>query len=155
MSGTNFGIAVISAMLTLTIAASSLIVGIVGFQHGLRPEVTSPLFVLLNIGLVVFLCAVGFFLGTLPLGARTINALTAAVFFILFFGSGAAAPIDTLPAIIKKILEWNPLKIWFDALVAVYTDSPFPAGGTWKIALTLVFAAFLAVIGLTSWRKTE
>lgn len=61
LSGTNFGIAVISAMLTLTIAASSLIVGIVGFQHGLRPEVTSPLFILLNIGLVVFLCAVGFF----------------------------------------------------------------------------------------------
>ena len=54
LSGTNFGIAVISAMLTLTIAASSLIVGIVGFQHGLRPEVTSPLFILLNIGLVVF-----------------------------------------------------------------------------------------------------
>lgn len=155
LSGTNFGIAVISAMLTLTIAASSLIVGIVGFQHGLRSEVTSPLFVLLNIGLVVFLCAVGFFLGTLPLGARTINALTAAVFFVLFFGSGAAAPIDTLPAIIKKILEWNPLKIWFDALVAVYTNSPFPAGGTWKIALTLIFAAFLAAIGLTSWRKTE
>lgn len=132
LSGTNFGIAVILAMLTLTIAASSLIVGI-----------------------VVFLCAVGFFLGTLPLGARTINALTAAVFFVLFFGSGAAAPIDTLPAIIKKILEWNPLKIWFDALVAVYTNSPFPAGGTWKIALTLVFATFLAAIGLTSWRKTE
>ena len=73
----------------------------------------------------------------------------------MIYTFAAAAPIDTLPAIIKKILEWNPLKIWFDALVAVYTDSPFPTGGTWKIALTLIFAAFLAAIGLASWRKTE
>ena len=101
MSGTNFGIAVISAMLTLTIAASSLIVGIVGFQHGLRTEVTSPLFVLLNIGLVVFLCAVGFSLEHyLWALARSTPSLPQS--FHLIFGSGAAAPIDTLPAIIKK-----------------------------------------------------
>ena len=33
LSGANFGIAVILAMLTLTIAASSLIVGIVGLSY--------------------------------------------------------------------------------------------------------------------------
>lgn len=155
LAGANFGIAIILAMLTLTIAAASIIVGIVALRHGLRAEAGSPVFILLNIGLIAFLCGVGFFLGTLPLGGRTISAVTAAVFFILFFGSGAAVPLNALPNMIQKILEWNPLKIWFDALVAIYTDSPFPDGGVWKIALTIVFAAFLAVMGLNSWRRTE
>lgn len=155
LSGVNFGTAIILAMLTLTIVAAAFIVAIVGFQHGLRAEVSSPLFILLNLGLITFLCGVGFFLGTLPFGTRTINALTAAVFFILFFGSGAAAPLDALPVAMRNVLEWNPLKIWFDALVAVYTSSPFPQGGAWKVVLTLVLSLILGLIGLKNWRRTE
>lgn len=155
LPGIYFGAAVVLAMLTLTIVASSLIIAIVAIMHGLRPEAASLLFILLNIGLIVFLCTVGFFLGTLPFGSRTINALTAALFFIMFFGSGAAAPVDALPTVIQKLLEWNPLKIWFDTLVAVYTNTSFPSGTTWKIALTLLVALILGLIGLRNWRKTE
>lgn len=155
LSGLNFGAAIILAMLTLTIVAAAFIVGIVGLRHGLRPEAASPLFILLNLGFITFLCGVGFYLGTLPFGTRTINALTAAVFFIAFFGSGAAAPLDALPKVIQNILEWNPLKIWFDALVSVYTSSPFPKGGAWKIAITLVLSLVLVLIGLKNWRRTE
>lgn len=155
LSGLHFGTAIILAMLTLTIVASAIIVAIVGFRHGLRSEVASPLFILLNLGFVAFLCGVGFFLGTLPFGTRTINAVTAAIFFILFFGSGAAAPLESFPRVVQNILEWNPLKIWFDALVAVYTDSPFPEGGAWKIAITLVLSTVLVLIGLKNWRRTE
>ena len=155
LSGTDFGTAIILAMLTLTIAASSLIVAVVATLHGLRSNVASPMFILLNIGLIAFLCAVGFFLGTLPLGTRTISALTAAVFFIMFFGSGAAAPVDALPSILRRILEWNPLKIWFDALVATYTGTSFPPGIVWKLGLTLILAIILGLIGLNNWRRTE
>ncbi len=155
LSGLNFGSAVILAMLTLTIAASSLIVVIVSFMHGLRQEAINPVFLLLNVGLIAFLCCVGFFLGTLPFGTRTINALTAAVFFIMFFGSGAAAPLDALPKLLQKILEWNPLKIWFDCLVSLYTSSPFPSGGVWKLAITFVLGLILGLISLRSWRRTE
>lgn len=155
LAGVDFSIAVILAMLTLTLAASGLIVSIVAAVNGLRPAAFSPLFLLLNLGLIVFLCGVGFFLGTLPLSARTISALTAAVFFIMFFGSGAAAPLDALPDILQKILEWNPLKIWFDALVAAYTDTSYPPGIGWKLTLTLILAFVLALIGLNNWRRTE
>lgn len=155
ISGAFFGAAIILAMLTLTIAASVLIVSVVGIRHGLRTEAASPLFILLNVGIILFLCCTGFFLGTLPFGTRTINALTAALFFVMFFGSGAAAPLETLPGFIKELLEWNPLKIWFDALVAVYTKSEFPSLGVEKIALTECLAFFLAVSGLRNWRRSE
>lgn len=155
LSGVNFGVAIILAMLTLTAVSAAFIIVVVGFQHGLRAEVTSPLFILLNLGLIAFLCGVGFFFGTLPLGTRAINALTAAVFFIFFFGSGAAAPLDALPTVLQNLLEWSPLKIWFDALVAVYNNSPSPQGGAWKIVLTLVVSLVLGLMGLKNWRRTE
>ncbi len=155
LSGLSFGTAIILAMLTLTIVAATIIVVIVGIQHGLRAEAAAPLFILLNLGLIAFLGGLGVFLGTLPFGARTINALTAAVFFVFFFGSGAAVPLDNLPTVIQNILEWNPLKIWFDALIAVYTDSPFPQGGVWKITLTLGLPLVLGLIGLKNWRRRK
>lgn len=155
LPGFIFGTAVILAMLTLTALAATVIITVVGLAHGLRPELTDPLFLLLNGGFLVFLCGLGFFLGTLPFGSRTIQAVTAGIFFLLFFGSGAAAPLDALPEMIQSILEWNPLKIWFDALVGVYTDSGLPEGAAWKIPLTLAVGLLLGALGLRNWRKIE
>ena len=155
LPGSVFAAAVLLAMLTLTLASITVIVTVIGSLHGLQPSVLNPLFLLLNVGLIVFLCGVGFFFGTLPLGTRTIQALTAGVFFLLFFGSGAAAPLETLPEWITSILEWNPLKIWFDALVSVYTGTDIPSGTVWKIPLTLVVSAVLSVLGLRNWRRIE
>ena len=41
----------------------------------------------------------------------------------MFFGSGAAMPLDQLPEILKRILEWNPLKQWLDVAVGLYTGT--------------------------------
>ncbi|MBT1035884.1 ABC transporter permease [Canibacter sp. lx-45] len=153
LSGVSFATAIISAMLTLTVLASGIIISVVGATHRLRPEVIAPMFILLNIGLIAFLCCIGFFLGTLPLGTRAIQALTTALFFVMFFGSGAAVPIDALPKIVQQILEWNPLKIWFDALVAAYTGTDFPDSSGWKIALTFALALCCALVGLRNWKK--
>ena len=155
LPGMVFGLAVIGAMLVLVALAAAIIVALVGIMHGLRSEAASWQFIGLNLGLVAFLCPVGFFLGTLPFGARTIQALTAAVFFILFFGSGAAAPLDALPSWLGSVLEFNPLKIWFDALVAVYTSRPLEMALIGKLVGTLVVAVVAGVAGLANWRRVE
>lgn len=155
LPGRYFASSVILAMLTLLAAANAVVITVVGIANGLRPEILSLLFMLLNFGLIAFVCGVGFFLGTLPLGTRTIQALTAAIFFVLFFGSGSAVPLAALPQLVQDILEWNPLKIWFDSLVAVYTETDFPSDGVWKLFGTLVIAAALTGLGLRNWRRTE
>lgn len=155
LSGANLGAAIMLAMLTLNLLASSIVVSVIGVVNGLRLEVIDPKFLLLNFGFLIFLCGFGFFLGTLPLGTRAIQALATGIFFILFFGSGAVGPLNTLPKIVQNILEWNPLKIWFDALVAVYINVDFPSGGVWKILLTLAFSFSLGLFGLINWRRTE
>lgn len=155
LPGWVFAAAITIAMLLMMALASGIIVTVVGAVHGLRVEAASPEFIALNLSLIAFLCTVGFFLGTLPFGARTIQAVTALVFFLLFFGSGAAGPIDMLPAWLRALLEWNPLKVWFDALVHVYTGRALPADAVWRIGLMLTTGAALALVGLRSWRRTE
>lgn len=155
LPGSIFGAAIIGAMLTLTIFASAIIIAVIGIRHGLRSEATSPIYLLLFLGLLAFLCGLGFFLGTLPFGSRTVQALSAAVFFIMFFGSGAAAPLDSLPEFIKTMLEWNPLKIWFDAMVNVYTGMEVKGESFWKIALTLLLSLGLGAVGIINWRRTD
>ncbi|MDO4243980.1 MAG: ABC transporter permease [Actinomyces sp.] len=139
-------------MMTL---ASGIIVTVVGVAHGLRSEGAGPAFIVLNLSLTAFLCAVGFFLGMLPFGSRTIQAVTALVSFLLYFGSEAAGPLDTLPAWLRSLLEWNPLKIWFDALVCAYTIRPLPSDVVWKIGLMPALGAAAALVGLRNWRRTE
>lgn len=155
LPGKVFGAAITIAMLVMMALASAIIIAVVGLAHGLRAEAASPAFIVLNLSLIAFLCAVGFFFGTLPFGARTIQALTAAIFFILFFGSGAAGPIDPLPEWFKGALEWNPLKIWFDALVRVYAGADVSSGTMWRALLMLALGTALALIGLRDWRRTE
>jgi ABC-2 type transport system permease protein len=148
-----FGAAVVIAMLTLVAAASAVIVAMVAVGSGLRAEVLDPLFVLLNLAFVAMLCPIGFFLGTLAFSARTIQALTAAVFFVLFFGSGAAAPLDGLPGPFRAVLEWNPLKIWFDLLVTVYVDRGVELSLWLRTALTVVVSALALAGGLRNWKR--
>jgi ABC-2 type transport system permease protein len=140
-------------MLTLVAAASAVIVAMVAVGSGLRAEVLDPLFVLLNLAFVAMLCPIGFFLGTLAFSARTIQALTAAVFFVLFFGSGAAAPLDGLPGPFRAVLEWNPLKIWFDLLVTVYVDRGVELSLWLRTGLTLVVSALALAGGLRNWKR--
>jgi ABC-2 type transport system permease protein len=155
LSGVAFGGAVVAAMLVLVALAVAIIVALVALAHGVREEVPSVEFIALNLGLIAFLCPTGFFLGTLPFGARTIQALTAATFFVMFFGSGAAAPLDALPGWLRAVLEANPLKIWFDALVDVYIGIGIDASSGWKIAATLVVAVVAGAAGLSSWRRAS
>ncbi|MFV4913884.1 ABC transporter permease [Microbacterium lacticum] len=153
LPGWVFGIAIISAMCVLLVLAAAIIVAVVGFGHGLLPRVLSPEFIGLNLLLIVWLCAAGYYLGTVPFSARTTQAVSAALFFILFFGSGAAAPLDGLPTWIQDFTQFNPLRHWFDWLTSVYTNTP-PANGTvWKSLVTLPVAALAVWGGLLNSRR--
>lgn len=155
LPGWVFSAALVISTLALVITATALIVALVAFTFGLRTEILSPGFVFLFLGFIAMLCPWGLFLGTLPFSPRAIQAITAGVFFVMFFGSGAAAPIDGLPDFIKNALEWNPLKIWFDAMVSVYVGKGLPSDSVWKILATFAVSALCLVIGLKNWKKAS
>lgn len=154
LPGAAFAGAVMLAMLTLVAVAFAVIVGLIAVRHGLRPEAFSWQYLLLSVGLLVWLSALGFFLGTLPLGSRTTQALTAAVFFVMFFGSGAAAPVEALPQIVRQILEWNPLKQWFDVMVGVYTSQPVTSTQWLRLLVALPLTLVCAFLGLRFWKRS-
>lgn len=51
----------------------------------------------------------GFLLAGLPASARTTQTVSMAVFFFMFFLSGAAIPVEEFSPLIKNISEYNPL----------------------------------------------
>lgn len=155
LPGVVLAMAIVTAMTLLALVAGSAIALMVHTSHGLRAEGGSLLFILLNVGLIAMLCPLGFYIGTLKLAPRTIQALTAAVFFILFFGSGAATPLEGLPPALVAALEWNPLKIWFDSLIRVYLGAEVGQTLWLKIALTMAASAAALWGGLRNWRRVE
>lgn len=153
LPGAVVGFAITVAMFALVACAAAIVIALVAAVSGLLPGAGDPLFILLNVAFLVTLAPIGFFLGTLPLSTRTIQAMTAAVFFLLFFGSGSAVPLEGLPQLLQDILEYNPLKIWFDQLVTVYIGDPLTVEGILKMVGTVALSVALLVIGLANWRR--
>lgn len=141
------GAAIEGSLLVLMAISTAIIAFTVGIVYGLRIEALSPAFLVLMIGLIAWLSCLGLFLGSIPMKARTIQAISAAVFFLMFFGSGYAAPIDGLPGWLQAIATYNPLRIWFDALVNVYLDQGIGVGDALGLVLTL--AVFLATFPIS------
>jgi len=153
LPGIVFAIAILVAMLCLVVLASTVIVAVVGIAHGLRPEAVSLAYLAVNLGLIAWLCCFGYFLGSLPFGARTTQAISAAVFFVLFFGSGAAAPLEGLSDWIQFLTQFNPLRHWFEWLASTYTGAPLADGTIWKSLVVLPVGAVLALIALWNQKR--
>ena len=148
LPGWVFAVAVLAAVFSYAVVLT-----LVGIRHGLLAQIANPLFVILNIALLAWLSCLGFMLGALPLSTRTTQALSAVVFFVMFFGSGAATPLEGLPQILRDVLAWNPLKQWFDVLIGMYTNQPVAAEAWWKLVLAIPLALVTAVLGLRFWRR--
>ena len=153
LPGWVFAVAVLAAMMVLVVFSYAVVLTLVGIRHGLLAQIANPLFVILNIALLAWLSCLGFMLGALPLSTRTTQALSAVVFFVMFFGSGAATPLEGLPQILRDVLAWNPLKQWFDVLIGMYTNQPVAAEAWWKLVLAIPLALVTAVLGLRFWRR--
>ena len=153
LPGWVFAVAVLAAMMVLVVFSYAVVLTLVGIRHGLLAQIANPLFVILNIALLAWLSCLGFMLGAPPLSTRTTHALSAVVFFVMFFGSGAATPLEGLPQILRDVLAWNPLKQWFDVLIGMYTNQPVAAEAWWKLVLAIPLALVTAVLGLRFWRR--
>ena len=153
LRGRHFVVALLLSTLVLVAAASMIIVLVVAVRDGVRSELWSPRFLAVMVGSIAWLSALGFFIGALRVPSRTTQALSAAVFFLMFFGSGAAMPLDQLPEVLKMILEWNPLKQWLDVAVGLYTGTGVEAGEWLRLLLALPLIACCVVVGARMWRR--
>lgn len=79
----------------------------------------------LGIGVLALYVAVswGMLVGGLPLPLRSIQVISAAVFFLMFFSSGAALPRQAFPDWLQSITDWNPLAQLNDLLVHFYSGA--------------------------------
>ena len=148
-----FAAAVLISTLVLAAGASTIIILVVGLHDGLRASLWSPVYLLLLLGSVLWLSALGFLIGTLRVSARATQALSAAVFFIMFFGSGGAVPLDALPEVLQKVLEWNPLKQWLDVMIGVYTGTGVSRVEWLRLLLALPVTGICTLGGLRLWRR--
>ena len=153
LPGRLFASGVLASMLILLAASSAVIGMVVGLRDGLRNSLWSPVYLLLLIGSILWLSALGFLIGALRVSARTTQALSAAIFFIMFFGSGAAVPLEGLPEILQKVLEWNPLKQWLDVMVGVYTGTGASRTEWLRLLLALPMTTICALGGLRLWKQ--
>lgn len=153
MPGWVFGVAVIGSLLVLFVLSALLLMAVVGITYHLRPGLFSFRFLGLMALLVTWVSAVGFYLGSMPTKVRTIQTVSAALFFLMFFGSGVAAPLDGLPSWLEITTRINPLRHWFDGLVDAYLGET----SSWQLWLRMLavlpVAAALVPLGLRNLRR--
>ena len=153
LRGGHFVIALLLSTLVLIAGAVAVVLLVVAAHDGVRSELWSPRLLLVMAGSIVWLSALGFLIGALRVSSRTTQALSAAVFFLMFFGSGAAMPLDQLPEILKRILEWNPLKQWLDVAVGLYTGTGVERVEWLRLLLALPLTLGCVLAGSRLWRR--
>lgn len=125
-------IAVASAV---SAAGAMLLVGVALAGFGLDPP-AAPAAVLATFALgTVALLSLALLLASLPLTARSTQALASIVFFPMIFVSGATWPRDQLPDVARAIGDFVPLTYAAEALRDAWT------AGTWNPGAMLVLAA--------------
>ena len=153
LRGGHFVIALLLSTLVLIAGAVAVVLLVVAARDGVRSELWNPRLLLIMAGSIVWLSALGFLIGALRVSSRTTQALSAAVFFLMFFGSGAAMPLDQLPEILKRILEWNPLKQWLDVAVGLYTGTGVERVEWLRLPLALPLTLGCVLAGSRLWRR--
>lgn len=153
LRGGHFVAALLLSTLALIAGAVAVVLLVVAARDGVRPELWSPRLLLIMAGSIVWLSALGFLIGALRVSSRTTQALSTAVFFLMFFGSGAAMPLDQLPEILKRILEWNPLKQWLDVAVGLYTGTGVERVEWLRLLLALPLTLGCVLVGARLWRR--
>jgi len=155
MPGWVFPLAVTMSFLVLLIGSVAILTIIVGVSYSVNATLVSPLFLLTFALLLWWLLSFGFFLGSLPWKARTIQATATAGFFLMFFGSGAAAPLSGLPAWIEWLTRLNPLRHWFDVLIALYTGEPIDMSQWVKLLPVLVIVVIVFPWTIRNFRRSR
>ena len=127
----------------VTVAGAVLLVGVAVAGFGLDlPASPAAVVATFAVGTAALL-SLAFLLASLPLSARSTQALASIVFFPMIFVSGATWPRDQLPDIARAIGDLVPLTYAVEALGDAWT------AGTWNVG-ALALLAGTAVVAATA-----
>lgn len=130
------------------------IIVMIAAVYGFNLKGSFFLFIAVLMLALAFMMSIGFFLGGLKASARTTQLMGTALFFFMFFGSGAAIPRQEFPPWMRTVTAYDPLTPISDSLVGIYLGysirSKLPALG-------VIFLATVLIIVVTrktfSWEK--
>ncbi|WP_300266537.1 ABC transporter permease [Microbacterium sp.] len=117
--GIFFGAQFATALVTVIVSLIGLIVVTLAL-YGLSIDANWPLFLATALLSLYVAVSWGLFLGGLRLPLRSVQVISAAVFFLMFFSSGAALPRESFPEWLQAIVAWNPLAVANDLLMSSY-----------------------------------
>lgn len=138
-----------TALVTMVVSLLGLII-VTLVLFGLDDSANWPLF--LAIALLSLYAAVswGMFLAGLRLPLRSVQVISAAVFFLMFFSSGAALPRQSFPDWLQELSAWNPLAVANDLLVQSYSGY-----GSVEVARVVALIASTLVVNLITTKTFD
>lgn len=110
-----------TALVTLVVSLLGLVI-VTLVLFGLDDSANWLLFLAMALLALYVAVSWGLFLGGLRLPLRSVQVVSAAVFFLMFFSSGAALPRESFPEWLQAVTAWNPLAVANDLLVMSYAD---------------------------------
>ncbi len=134
-----------TAFVTLVVSFCGLLV-VTLIAFGLSSVAHWPLFLAIALLTLYITVSWGLFLGGLRLPLRSVQVISAAVFFLMFFSSGAALPRESFPDWLQVISAWNPLAVANDLLMYAYADYGSVSG----LRIAVLVVTTLAINAITS-----
>lgn len=128
-----FTAAVVVAISIIALAVVTLII------YGPAPRANWPVLLLVSATSLYVTMSLGLFLGGLKMPVRSVQVVSAGIFFLMFFSSGAALPRQSFPAWLQTASEFNPLTILNEALMNAYLGQP----ASWWPLIFLVGATII------------
>lgn len=129
----------VTALIVVILSVAALVI-ITFVLYGPPERSNWPLFILVSLISLYVTVSYGLLLGGLPLPVRSVQVISAAVFFLAFFASGAALPRDSFPPLLHRISDYNPLTVINEGLMHSYTAHAV----NW-VALTVLLATTIVV----------
>jgi len=132
----------VTALIVLVVSIAALAC-ITILLYGPPTRVNVPVFILVSLISLYVTLSFGLLLGGLPLPVCSVQVVSAAVFFLAFFASGAALPRDSFPGWLHRVSDFNPLTIINESLMNSYADRPV----AWISVFVLVGATLRFIHG--------
>lgn len=142
-AGSYFAAQFVTALVVLALSMLALTV-VTASVYGFPPTANWLPFLAVSLISLYVCMSLGILLGGLPLPVRSVQVVSAAVFFLMFFSSGSALPREAFPDWLRMLSDFNPLTILNINLTNEYTGA---AGHHWlPLGALVVFALILNVL---------
>ena len=129
--------AVVVAISIVALAVVTLVV------YGPAPHANWPMLLVVSTISLYVTMSLGLCLGGLAMPVRSVQVVSAAMFFLMFFSSGAALPRESFPGWLQTVSEFNPLTILNQALMDAYLGQQC---SWWRLVILIVATIILNLI---------